>query len=84
MLPPVSVTGACGGECACSTCHVILMSPSAILETIEEPGEQENDLLDLAVGVTDSSRLGCQVRVHSRLDGLEVRLPGVTQDIAKQ
>lgn len=59
------------------------MSP-AIVETIDEPGEQENDLLDLAIGVTETSRLGCQVRVHRRLDGLEVRLPGVTQDIAKR
>lgn len=58
------------------------MSP-AIVETIDEPGEQENDLLDLAIGVTETSRLGCQVRVHRRLDGLEVRLPGISQKIAK-
>ena len=48
---------------------------------MDEPGEQESDMLDLATGVTDTSRLGCQVKVHKDLDGLMVRLPGIVQNI---
>lgn len=48
---------------------------------MSEPGEQESDMLDLATGVTDTSRLGCQVKVHKDLDGLMVRLPGIVQNI---
>lgn len=68
------VEGACGGECACSTCHVIL--GDALFAALPPAGEDELDMLDLAVGVTPTSRLGCQVRVTRELfEGAEVRLP---------
>ena len=45
-------TGACGGECACSTCHVILEQD--VFDSLEEPDEEEEDMLDLALGLTDT------------------------------
>ena len=51
--------GACDGVCACSTCHVIL--ESGIYDALEDPSEDEDDMLDQAFGLTTTSRLGCQV-----------------------
>ncbi len=65
--------GACGGALACSTCHVIL--PKDCFEQLEAPTEDEEDMLDLAYGLTSTSRLGCQIIVTEAMDGLEVRVP---------
>lgn len=51
---------ACGGVCACSTCHIYV---KAGLGTLPDMDEDESDRLDQAFGVAASSRLGCQVRV---------------------
>ncbi len=51
---------ACGGVCACSTCHVYVTAGGALLSEIED---EENDILDKAFDVRASSRLGCQARV---------------------
>jgi 2Fe-2S ferredoxin len=48
---------ACGGNCACTTCHVIVKKGA---EQLSENTEEEDDLLDRAPGLTPSSRLGCQ------------------------
>jgi ferredoxin len=48
----VDLEGACEGSIACSTCHVIL--ESSIYDKMEEPGDDENDMLDLAFGLTDT------------------------------
>ncbi|KAF8995264.1 hypothetical protein BDQ17DRAFT_1330679 [Cyathus striatus] len=65
--------GACGGSIACSTCHIIL--PTHIYDTLPEADDDENDMLDMAFGLTDTSRLGCQLSiVHEILiesDGVE-------------
>ena len=55
----VELEGACEGSMACSTCHVILKPE--LFDKLEEPCEREEDLLDLAPGLTDTSRLSCQV-----------------------
>ena len=66
--------GACEGTLACSTCHLILKQtdydglPSP-------PSDEELDMLDLAYGLTETSRLGCQVYLTKKLDGLEVEVP---------
>ena len=52
MILNLMTIGACEGSIACSTCHVIL-EPEAY-ETLEEPGDDENDMLDLAFGLTDT------------------------------
>ncbi len=44
--------GACGGQMACSTCHVIV--PREYYDIIPKPSEEENDMLDLAFGLTDT------------------------------
>jgi 2Fe-2S ferredoxin len=50
----------CGGNCACSTCHVIVRQG---MENLSELTEEEEDQLDDADGLTTQSRLGCQARI---------------------
>lgn len=66
--------GACGGETACSTCHIIVES-KAQFDKLPEMGEAEEDMLDLAAGLTEFSRLGCQVFAAADLDGLVIKMP---------
>lgn len=75
----IDMEGACEGSLACSTCHVIL-EPSAY-QQLGEPTEDEEDMLDLAFGLTPTSRLGCQIIVSEELEGLVVRLPSATRNI---
>ncbi len=63
----------CGGACACATCHVYV--DAAWLSRTGERTEMENSMLDFAEGVTDESRLSCQIKVTDALDGLIVRMP---------
>ncbi|OQD72741.1 hypothetical protein PENDEC_c019G01044 [Penicillium decumbens] len=76
----LEMEGACGGSCACSTCHVIVEDPD-MFDKMEEPSDDENDMLDLAFGLTETSRLGCQVVMTKDLDGLVVRLPTMTRNL---
>ena len=48
---------------------------------MDEPDDDENDMLDLAFGLTETSRLGCQVKMRPDLDGLRVRLPAMTRNM---
>ena len=72
----IEVEGACGGEMACSTCHMILEED--LFESLPEIEEEEEDMLDLALGLTDTSRLGCQVFVTEDMDGISIKLPEET------
>jgi ferredoxin len=76
----LEMEGACGGSCACSTCHVII-TDDAYYDKIPEPEDDENDMLDLAFGLTETSRLGCQVKMTKELDGLVVKLPSMTRNL---
>ncbi|CAG9954176.1 unnamed protein product [Clonostachys rosea f. rosea IK726] len=76
----LEMEGACGGSCACSTCHVIV-TDDGYYDKIPEPEDDENDMLDLAFGLTETSRLGCQVVMKKELDGLVVRLPSMTRNL---
>ena len=49
----IDLEGACGGTIACSTCHVIVEDP-AIFKSLGEPTDEENDMLDLALGLTST------------------------------
>ena len=51
---------ACGGVCACSTCHVYVTKGRDLLSEAEE---EEEDILDKAFDVRASSRLGCQAQI---------------------
>ncbi|KAK7205319.1 2Fe-2S ferredoxin-type domain-containing protein [Myxozyma melibiosi] len=75
----LDMEGACGGSCACSTCHVIV--DPEYYDLIPEPDDDENDMLDLAFGLTETSRLGCQVTMTKELDGLRVALPQMTRNL---
>jgi len=61
----VDIEAACGGELACSTCHVIL--EQELYDALEPPDEEEEDMLDLAWGLEDTSRLCCQIKVSPEL-----------------
>ncbi|PVH99275.1 ferredoxin [Periconia macrospinosa] len=76
----IEMEGACGGSCACSTCHVIV-EDDAMYDKMEEPTDDENDMLDLAFGLTETSRLGCQLKMSKELDGLVVKLPQMTRNM---
>ncbi|KAH7182285.1 2Fe-2S ferredoxin-type domain-containing protein [Fusarium flagelliforme] len=71
----LQLEGACGGECACSTCHVVVQDEH-YFNSIPEASEDEDDMLDMAYGRTEKSRLGCQVKITEPLDGMIVRLAG--------
>ena len=75
----VDIEGACEGSLACSTCHVIL--DPEWFELLKDASEDEEDMLDLAFGLTATSRLGCQIVITEELDGLVVRLPAVTRNM---
>jgi 2Fe-2S ferredoxin len=51
---------ACGGVCACSTCHVYVLSGASLLSPAED---EEEDILDKAFDVRATSRLGCQAKL---------------------
>jgi ferredoxin, 2Fe-2S len=75
----IDIEGACEGSLACSTCHVIV--DSEWYELLKDASEDEEDMLDLAFGLTQTSRLGCQIIMTEELDGLTVRLPSATRNM---
>ena len=75
----VDLEGACEGSLACSTCHVIL--EERVYENLPEPTADEEDMLDLAYGLTPTSRLGCQVKVTEQMEGAKVKLPEATRNM---
>lgn len=75
----IDLEGACEGSLACSTCHVIVSDDW--FEQLDPPTEEEEDMLDLAFGLTHTSRLGCQIRMTEDLDGLTVSLPSATRNM---
>ncbi len=72
--------GACEGSLACSTCHVII-DPEHY-DRLKPASEEEEDMLDLAFGLTHTSRLGCQIVVTDELDGLKVSIPASSRNIS--
>ena len=75
----VDIEGACDGSLACSTCHVIV--EPAWAGKLDEASEDEEDMLDLAFGLEETSRLGCQIIMSEALDGLTVKLPAETRNM---
>jgi 2Fe-2S ferredoxin len=75
----IDLEGACEGSLACSTCHVIV--DPEWYDVLEGASEDEEDMLDLAFGLTHTSRLGCQIRMTKELDGLVVKLPAATRNM---
>jgi 2Fe-2S ferredoxin len=75
----IDLEGACEGSLACSTCHVIV--DSEWHDLLPSATEDEEDMLDLAFGLTHTSRLGCQIIITEELDGLTVQLPAATRNM---
>jgi 2Fe-2S ferredoxin len=67
------IEAACGGNCACATCHVIVDPGWASL--LPERSELEEAMLILVKGWTETSRLSCQITVTAALDGMIVYIP---------
>lgn len=75
----IDLEGACEGTMACSTCHVIVLDEDQY-DNLPEPTDEELDMLDLALGLTRTSRLGCQIIAKPELDGLRLALPPATMN----
>ena len=75
----IDIEGACEGSLACSTCHVIV--DPEWYELLIDASEDEEDMLDLAFGLTRTSRLGCQIIITEELDGLTVSLPAGSRNM---
>ena len=75
----IDIEHACEKSCACTTCHVILREG---FDTLEDPTEDEEDLLDRAWGLEPESRLSCQVMLKD--DFLEIEIPKYTINYAKE
>jgi len=69
----IGIEGTCGGSLSCATCHIVV--DPAWVEATGKPSLDEEDMLDLAFGLEETSRLGCQITLTEELDGLKVRLP---------
>jgi ferredoxin, 2Fe-2S len=76
----VDLEGACEGSLACSTCHIIV-APEWF-DKVDAASEDEEDMLDLAFGLTSTSRLGCQIIMSKDLDGLVVSVPAATRNMS--
>lgn len=76
----IDLEGACEGSLACSTCHLII-DPSWY-KCLPEASAAEEDMLDLAFGLTPTSRLGCQIIVTEEMEGFTVTLPPATRHLA--
>ncbi len=74
----IDIEGACEGSLACSTCHVVV--DAAWFAKLAKPTEDEEDMLDLAFDLQETSRLGCQLIMTDALDGLVVKLPSGTKN----
>lgn len=75
----IDIEGACEGCMACATCHVVV--DPAFYDRLAAPTEDEEDMLDLAFDLTETSRLGCQIVMTEELDGLVVSLPAVVRNL---
>ena len=74
----VPLEHACGGSCACTTCHVVVQRGGERLSPAEE---NEEDMLDKAVGLTPTSRLGCQAVVEDAGAEIVVTIPRHTVNL---
>ena len=75
----INLEGACEGSMACSTCHVIV--EESFYGRFPPPSEDEEDMLDLAAGLTVTSRLGCQIILTDAHDGLILWVPRSSRNV---
>ena len=78
----LDMEGACEGNMACSTCHVIVDPDWS--DKLSLPAEEEEDMLDLVYDLRRTSRLGCQIIMTDELDGLTLRLPSESRNLLNE
>lgn len=76
----IDIDHACGGVCACSTCHVVIKQG---FDSLNESAEDEEDQLDKAPGVTTKSRLACRAVPNGRED-LVVEVPNWNRNLVRE
>ena len=76
----IELDHACGGVCACSTCHVHVLEGG---DSCNEPTEAEEDMLDEAYDLKPTSRLGCQC-VPNGMKNVRVRIPTVNRNLVRE
>ena len=76
----LEIDHSCGGVCACSTCHVIVREGA---ESCNEASEDEDDMLELAPGLTAESRLACQC-IPDGSEDVVVEIPGWNRNMVKE
>ena len=69
----LGIEGTCGGSISCCTCHVVIEKDW--FSKVGPANPDEEDMLDLAVDLQPTSRLGCQIEVTPQLNGLIVNIP---------
>ena len=69
----IDIEGACEGNMACSTCHLVV--EDRFFDLLPTASEDEEEMLDLASGLKRTSRLGCQVEVTAEQDGMRLTIP---------
>ena len=67
------IEAACGGSCACATCHVYV--EEKWFDKLPKKEDAEQDMLDMAFEPQKFSRLACQITIADELDGLVVKMP---------
>tara|TARA_B110000438_G_scaffold113690_1_gene111495 strand:- start:66 stop:377 length:312 start_codon:yes stop_codon:yes gene_type:complete len=68
----LDIEAACGGCCACATCHIYITNNK--IEKLTPMDDDEESMLDQAFDVEKNSRLGCQVDFTDEIDGMELTL----------
>ena len=68
----LDIEAACGGCCACATCHIYISSEW--ITKLKQIDDDEESMLDQAFHVTNNSRLGCQLEYSEDLNGMELTL----------
>jgi len=76
----IEIDHACGGVCACSTCHVVFKEGG---ETCNEAVEEEDDMLENAPGLRPTSRLSCQAVPNGSKD-VVVEIPDWNRNLARE
>ena len=73
------IEGDCEGAMACSTCHVILEEDA--FDALPPPSEEEDSILELAPGASETSRLGCQIIITAKMDRLLIHMPATAPSL---
>jgi ferredoxin len=74
--------GSCEGAMACSTCHVLITGGDTA--ALPPPSDEEEDMLDFAVGASRASRLACQIVLTPQIETLDVRMPPGVVDMSRR